>query len=55
MLFSILYCLKGIEWTYEDNGAESGVVSIGQAVDEGVQRVAALDIIINSCRWSVLR
>lgn len=40
--------LKSIGWTYENDGTESGVVGIGQAVNEGMQRVAALDIIINA-------
>lgn len=41
------------EWSYKNDGTESGVVGIGQAVDEGVERIAALDIVIDSCGITV--
>ena len=34
---------------YQYNSSKSGIVSVGQAVDKGVQRVSALDIIVDTC------
>jgi hypothetical protein len=35
-------------WSYQDDSPESGIVGIGQAVDKGVQRVSALDVIVEA-------
>ncbi len=41
---------EGMGWgeTYEGQGAEGGVVRVRQAVDDGMESVAALDVIVDT-------
>lgn len=39
---------NGIRETYEGQGAEGGVVGVRQAVDDGVESVAALDVVVDT-------
>jgi hypothetical protein len=34
--------------TYERQGAECGVVGVGEAVDDGVESVAPLDVVVDT-------
>ena len=47
-----IYVELGVPYQYDSS--KSGIVSIGQAVDKGVQRVSALDIIVDAC-YSMVR
>lgn len=39
--------------SYQDDGPESSIVSIGQTVNKSVHRVSALDVIVEACGFIV--
>ncbi len=41
---------EGMGWgeTYEGQGAEGGVVGVRKAVDDGVESVAALNVVVDT-------